>query len=525
MTPFGTDKKNEDDLDGADDHGGELFASGEAFPVKKSGKKNVFAVLGLMVLGGLFGGYFYLTGMEDQPLSPPVESSLTVEGAPAPAVVLPDVPPATTAATQNIAPPPEDNDAPAVLPSEAKLLPNTIPNTMPTAPSPTGALPTPAGAVPSPVNALPSPDGILPAPAANGNALPPVKTGADSVVAPESMPQQPILPKTAALAEDLPLPPSEDGLLAPVIPPADIAAPAKTSAKTPTKGKNKPAEGQKDKTAPAELAAVPAELAAAPAELAIVQNSTIMDTVGTPAAAAAATPAETKPTEGTLESKGTGPRVMDILSTKADLRPLPEKYLVVKNESSANSTDARLTAGRSALARGNNQAALEIFTELYHKDSHNKSVLMGRAVALQKLGQTAEAVKAYEAALTQDPKNLEALTNMLGLLQSQDRHLAIEKLLDLRDIYPSNAEITAQLGVSYGSAGEYQQALKYLDMAEALRPGSSFVLYNKAIVYDRMGQPSHAADLYRQIISLAADGSLDAQLPIETIKKRLSEIR
>ena len=41
-------------------------------------------------------------------------------------------------------------------------------------------------------------------------------------------------------------------------------------------------------------------------------------------------------------------------------------------------------------------------------------------------------------------KNLEALTNMLGLLKNQDPKLALSKLQELRADYPSSADITAQ---------------------------------------------------------------------------------
>jgi tetratricopeptide (TPR) repeat protein len=147
---------------------------------------------------------------------------------------------------------------------------------------------------------------------------------------------------------------------------------------------------------------------------------------------------------------------------------------------------------------------------------------MGRAVALQKLGQDDAALAAYESVLNNDPKNLEALTNMLGLLKKKDPKLAIEKLGQLRETYPYNADITAQLGIAYGSAGQFEDALKYLDMAEALSPGSASVLYNRAVLYDRMGRAQQAGDLYRQIVRMAAEGNLDQTLPLEAIRRRLA---
>lgn len=220
-----------------------------------------------------------------------------------------------------------------------------------------------------------------------------------------------------------------------------------------------------------------------------------------------------------------GQRVTDILAQPAAIRALPEKYLVVKKTQDADDVGSRLMAARTALAQGSYQAALAIFSDLYRDEPRNGRVLVGRAIALQKLGQKDEALAAYELALSNDPKNLEALTNMLGLLDTADRASAIERLHRLRDIYPSNADITAQLGLVYGAAGDHDKSLKYFDMANALKPGDVNILYNRAVVYDRMGKSNQAADLYRQIVLLAAEGSLDQAFPIETVKQRLSVIR
>jgi Flp pilus assembly protein TadD len=248
------------------------------------------------------------------------------------------------------------------------------------------------------------------------------------------------------------------------------------------------------------------------AELAVVKNA----------------PAQNAMAPVTSASHGAGNsglRVTDILTTPANVRPLPKEYLIVKKDHNANDVDARLTAARSALAQGNYQAALELFDDLYRKSPRDMRVTMGRAVALQKLGQTDEALEAYQVALRTDPRNIEALTNMLGLLKGRDAPTALKKLQQLRDLYPANAEVTAQLGMVYGMAGDYNNALKYLNMADALKPGNSTVLYNRAVAYDHMGKTTEAAELYRQILLLASDGALDQSFPLEVVRQRLAALR
>jgi Flp pilus assembly protein TadD len=301
---------------------------------------------------------------------------------------------------------------------------------------------------------------------------------------------------------------------------AAVPAPATPAASAATAPANAPsASGTAPAVSPVAQETLPAatksEAASQPsaAELAIVQNATTMN---------AMTPAQPA---GSGSGRDNGLRVTDILATPANIRPLPKDYLVVKKDHGANETDSRLTAARLALGQGHYQAALELFDDLYRRNPRDIRISMGRAVALQKLGQTDEAMTAYQAALRTDPHNIEALTNMLGLLKGKDTATAIKKLEQLRGLYPANADVTAQLGMVYGVAGDYNNALKYLNMADALKPGNPTILYDKAVAYDRMGNTVDAAQLYRQILLLASDGSLDQSFPLEQVRQRLAAIR
>jgi len=363
-------------------------------------------------------------------------------------------------------------------------------------------------------------------------------------------------PSTAPVSIDAPIPG------APTAAPGPVAvaphAPAVTTQTTTTQNPVTQTTTTQTTTqaAPANISAAPANISAGPANVpaSIAPTSTVStSTTVTPGAeqtlpVASNTEAGTQPSAAELavvksgaqngvmpvmpakhgagqDNGPNGPRVTDILATPATIRPLPHDYLVVKKEHNANDIDARLTSARSALAQGNYQAALELFDDLYRKNPRDMRFAMGRAVALQKLGQTDEAMEAYQAALRTDPRNIEALTNVLGMLKGKDAPTALKKLQQLRDLYPANADVTAQLGMVYGEAGDYANAVKYLDMADALKPGSPIVLYNKAVAFDHMGKTAEAADLYRKILILATDGDLDQSFPLEQVRERLAVLR
>lgn len=260
------------------------------------------------------------------------------------------------------------------------------------------------------------------------------------------------------------------------------------------------------------------------AEKAIVQNAAVLDqlTTNVPPGQQAARPFD--PNQAPPDQSNSLKTVDELLEQPALVRPLPPSWLTVKKEHDSEDVDTRLTLAREALAQNNNTAALQLFTELRTKYPKDKRILMGRAVALQRLGQEDAALSAYEAVLNNDPKNLEALTNMLGLLKRKDPALAVEKLEQLHEAYPYNADIAAQLGVACGAAGKFEDSMKYLDMAEALDPGNVSVIYNKAVLYDHMGKSQQAGDLYREVIRMAVDGG-DEGLPMDAIRKRLAVLR
>lgn len=259
------------------------------------------------------------------------------------------------------------------------------------------------------------------------------------------------------------------------------------------------------------------------AEMAIVQNAAVLDQLS-------------QPNNAPVVAQGSQDAMLNNVAMQqaplnasgeqdAVIRPLPKQYLIVKKNHDAEDVDSRLTAARTALGQNRNSGALELFNELYKDFPRDHRVLMGRAVALQKMGQTEAALSAYEEVLTIQPQNLEALTNMLGLVKKADPALAVQKLGELQEAYPYNADIAAQLGIAHATQGSYEEAARYLDIADALKPGSGYVLYNRAVLYDKMGRTEQAGELYRQVVRMGADGKLDGQLPLDAIKRRLSTMQ
>lgn len=476
----------------------------------KSKKGLLLGVLGLLLAGG-GGGAYYFTMMQEAPDVPRVAKVLTpaaaTDTAAAPAV--PSTVDVTAQIIGEVPPMPE-------VPQEAAQ-DSLLADAETSAPATDTAIPADTAAAPvDPFAELGAPpaDAAVPAEAAATEAAP-ANTASPVTPAPDALAAAPELPDEGPMTESF----------AP-IPAAEAPAANTESADVNAPKEDLPMPRMLETQAPApdapqvsgNGAVSGATTAPSNAEKAIVENAAVLNQLSVPAAATAADPAAAGRTVNEILGAAGG-------AQEAIVRTMPDSYVVVRKETDGSALAARLKQARSALMNNNDMAAFQIFNEMYQDYPRDSRVAMGRALSMQKLGQYDLALGAYEEILEKDPKNLEALTNMLGILKQQNPSLALEKLGELREAYPFNADIAAQLGVAYASMQSYAEALKYFDIADALKPGSGYVMYNRAVALDRMGQEEKAAAVYRLIVRLAAEGALKEPVPVEVIRQRLSTMR
>lgn len=219
---------------------------------------------------------------------------------------------------------------------------------------------------------------------------------------------------------------------------------------------------------------------------------------------------------------------LDDLAVEQPLTPVfprnTSKYLNVQKDYSSSSARAQVESAQRALKEGRDSLALELFDALYVKHPKDPRIMMGRAVALQKNGMVDEAVDAYEKVLKRDPRNVNALTNMLGLIRMTDPDKALTKLLDLKATYPGRPAILAQLGMTYADVGDEESAMRYLRMAQDLEPEDPRHAFNMAVLMDRRGYTPEAIMNYKRALFLNsnAGGNL---VPTTAIQQRLDALR
>ena len=201
------------------------------------------------------------------------------------------------------------------------------------------------------------------------------------------------------------------------------------------------------------------------------------------------------------------------------------KLIVVKKDHSPGSREAQQVSAERAIKLGRYDAALEIYNRLYEKNKSDPNILLGRATALQHLGQTDAAIQAYESLLAVRPDNAEAQINMLGLMGQKYPAVALRRLLDLREKNPNDAGVAAQIAVVQAEMGKYDEALQYLGIAAGMQPENASHVFNMAVIADRAGAKKEALQYYERALELDTIYGGGRSVPRESIYVRLAQLR
>ncbi len=404
---------------------------------------------------------------------------------------------------------------------------------------------------PQPIANVPDPN-AAPVDTSAASAMPspeaPVDTSAEPP-APEVAPVTTATPEQPAMPENATAP--VEASTTPAATPAETsAAPAMPAPPTPEEtqaavASSSPAPARAEPTAAQPVVPAPAAVSEP------TQKDVLADTSATPPAQAdlaAAAPAVSETKVGQSSTNGVtkpakkeesvyfdspGGKILETLPTPSmnTKRGANESIIVVKKANSksvitaSTTQESRVVAANRALRLGRYDAALDIYNQLYKDNPRDERIAMGRAVALQKLGQIPEAVEAYETVLDMDSDNPEAIVNLMGLIRKEYPAVALEKLLGLQERHPKNPAIIAQLGIAYADAGNLEQATATLNRAAALEPNNAQHYFNLAVIAERMKDRPRAIELYERALETDAVYGSGRAIDRNMIYDRLTRIR
>lgn len=579
LDPIGAD----DDLDAElsdklnskiDDEDG-IFAPENIMQKKKKGSSSKVLLGGVAVLAIAGGGAFFWFNQNGSQLNnpaPPVTASVDAQP--------PVTPPAVTPPAENVPTPPSPDTAvaqggipsatnPDQGPDQGLPPPPTVDGAIPAVPVPqsdfaqtsSDAQPPsaqPSGAQPpQTATTTPVPSSDPSAPVNPGNATDTADATTIPTAAPNdtaAVPNAPVPDKQAAPATDPnAAPPSADLPVPPQAQPNDQAGAAP---KIEDVALNQTEDQSGDQAAAQDQSAADAKTTAVKPEgdVKLPKGAKIAQPKEQPAPVAtkeksalekahedvkvAEKPAD-KPMEYFDAPKGKA--LKDLPPPKINLNVDPGQNIIIVNKriddegvaaegavekgSDTGYVESQIASANRAMALGRYQAALEFFDNALKKNPRDPRILLGRAVALQKLGESQLAIDAYNKVLDVDPGNADALTNLMGLTTKSQPAVALQKLLELRQKYPNNEQIAAQLGVAYAQSGNFEDGIRYLNIASSLNPKNGMHYFNMGVMAERLGNRAKAIEMYEKALDTDSVYSSARGVPRDQIYDRLATLR
>ena len=181
-------------------------------------------------------------------------------------------------------------------------------------------------------------------------------------------------------------------------------------------------------------------------------------------------------------------------------------------------------AAREALLAGDPATALAIYERLAARFPEERTVQIGRALALERLGRGSEARALYQAMLGVDREDLGAKIALLGILAEAAPEEALRLLRRLAHHHPDDGRLRAQIAMVLARQGALPAAIAEQRRAVTLAPANLGYRINLAVLHDRAGGIDAAVEHYRSALELATlGGAPTAQF--DAIAARLHHLR
>ena len=163
--------------------------------------------------------------------------------------------------------------------------------------------------------------------------------------------------------------------------------------------------------------------------------------------------------------------------------------------------------GEEALSNGNAQKALKKAEEALSMRKDQAPFYRLKGDALQELGRTEDARKAYRRALELDEDYVDAEVGLGRLdLQQGRNEQAVRRFEAALDEFPSSVAAHWGRGQAKMNLDQYGEAADSLERVASAVPKASQPHYLLAVCYERTGQPVKAFRQYRRAVSLGLSG-------------------
>ena len=158
----------------------------------------------------------------------------------------------------------------------------------------------------------------------------------------------------------------------------------------------------------------------------------------------------------------------------------------------------------AAFERGDYPQARETYEAALSQDSRNRDALLGLASLDARSGRYESAEARYLKALEADPRDAHAQAGLIALRGQTDPMASESRLKNLLASQPEAGVLNFALGNQYAARNQWSEAQQAYFKAYVTEPNNADYAFNLAVALDHLRQPKVAVDYYQKALALSA---------------------
>lgn len=206
-------------------------------------------------------------------------------------------------------------------------------------------------------------------------------------------------------------------------------------------------------------------------------------------------------------------------------QPIENKEIRIIHSGQKSQAHPRLLQAYSALQRGDDKTALNLYRTVLQQDVRNRDALLGLAAIAVRHRQFPQATQYYQEVLKYYPQDPVAKTNLLSISEKTAGEERESQLKTLANTAQKPAYIHFQLGLIYAQQERWNEAQQAFFEAYRLEPQQADYAYNLAVSLEHLHQSQAAVTYYQRAVQLQQKQKKTYNFQLETVQQRIATLQ
>lgn len=206
-------------------------------------------------------------------------------------------------------------------------------------------------------------------------------------------------------------------------------------------------------------------------------------------------------------------------------QPTENKEIQIIHSGQKSQAHPRLLQAYTALQRGDDKTALNLYHTVLKQEARNRDALLGLAAIAVRQRQFSQATQYYQEVLKNYPQDTVAKTNLLSLSEQVTGEARESQLKTLVSNTQKPAYIHFQLGLVYAQQERWNEAQQAFFEAYRFEPQQADYAYNLAVSLEHLHQSQAAVAYYQRAVQLQQKQKKSYSFQLQVVQQRIATLQ